>query len=268
MRVAEKAIRKLLKDIDLVVEVLDARAVLSSTNILLHEITKDKPKLIVLNKCDLADPVVTAQWVDFFASQENHFVLTHSKNDRDANRIIQCCRKIVPNRNSYIKPLRIMITGVPNVGKSTLINLLNKKKIAQVADLPGVTRTNQFVYIAQDILLVDTPGLTWHKIDEQDVGSNLSLCNSIGVRAFDAYLLAIYLLDFLKSSEYLPLLQKRYNLSDEQLAESSEDLVLIIGRKRGCLLKDNVIDHQKSSNIIIQDFRMGLLGHISLETCQ
>ncbi len=270
MRVAEKAIRKLLKEIDLVIEVLDARAVVSSTNSLLHAIVKDKPKLIILNKCDLSDPKATEAWVDLLVKQDKKFVLTHSKNDKNPDKIIKLCKSIVPNRNSYIKPLRIMITGVPNVGKSTIINMLNKKNIAKVADLPGVTRANQFIYIAQDILLIDTPGLTWHKIDEQDVGNNLSLCNSIGVRAFDVFLLAIYLVDFLRSNEdfcanYQQLLKVRYRLSDEELMLSAERLIEVIGRKRGCLLKANEVDVNKASSIIVQDFRLGRIGRISLE---
>jgi ribosome biogenesis GTPase A len=270
MRVAEKAIRKLLKEIDLVIEVLDSRAVLSSTNSLLQDIVQDKPKLIILNKCDLSDPKVTDAWVNLLVKQDKKFVLTHSKNDKNPEKIIKVCKSIVPHRNSYIKPLRIMITGVPNVGKSTIINMLNRKNIAKVADLPGVTRANQFIYIAQDILLIDTPGLTWHKIDEQDVGNNLSLCNSIGVRAFDVFLLAIYLVDFLRSNEavcanYQQLLKVRYHLSDEELMLSAERLIEVIGRKRGCLLKANEVDVNKASSIIVQDFRLGRIGRISLE---
>lgn len=272
MRVAEKAIRKLLKEIDLVIEVLDSRAVVSSTNSLLHDIVKDKPKLIILNKCDLSDPKVTDAWVNLLVKQDKKFVLTHSKNDKNPEKIIKMCKNIVPNRNSYIKPLRIMITGVPNVGKSTIINMLNKKNIAKVADLPGVTRANQFIYIAQDILLIDTPGLTWHKIDEQDVGNNLSLCNSIGVRAFDVYLLAIYLVEFLCSHievangvDYQQLFKARYNLSSEELQLSAADLIEIVGRKRGCLMKANEVDINKASSVIVQDFRLGRIGRISLE---
>jgi ribosome biogenesis GTPase A len=274
MRIAEKAIRKLLKEIDLVIEVLDSRAVTSSTNLLLHEIVKDKPKLIILNKCDLSDPQATQSWVEYFTKQQNKFVLTHFKNDKNSDKIIKICKNIVPSRNSYIKPLRIMITGVPNVGKSTIINMLNKKNIAKVADLPGVTRTNQFIYIAQDILLIDTPGLTWHKIDEQDVGNNLSLCNSIGVRAFDVYLLAIYLIEFLcahnnvniQTYNYKQLFQTRYNLSVQELLMPAAELIAIIGRKRGCLLKANEVDVNKASSLIVQDFRLGRIGRISLET--
>lgn len=273
MNIAVKAISKILKEIDLVIEVLDSRAVLSSTNILLRNLIKDKPKLIILNKCDLSDPDITNSWVNFFAQKDNYFVLTRAKHDNNPQSIIKVCKTIVPNRNSYIKPLRIMIAGVPNVGKSTIINMLNKKNIAQVANWPGVTKSNQLVYIDSNLLLIDTPGLTWHKIEQQDVGYNLSLCNSIGIRAFDFYMLALYLLDYLNNNSnpnllnsYQKLLKLRYNLSDSELLMTNYELIEIIGRKRGCLMKANKVDLEKTSSLLVQDFRLAKIGRISLET--
>jgi ribosome biogenesis GTPase A len=266
MNKAKLAIKKLMPDIDVIIELLDARAPFSSCNPLLEYLAQNKKKIRLLNKADLADDKVTEQWINFFQKQDNCTAIRGDKNDlRQKNQIIELCKNLAPKRNSFEKPLRAMIIGIPNVGKSTLINKLINKKSAKTGDIPAVTRSNQCLTIADNFLVYDTPGMTWQKIKYEQIGNNLAICNSIGRRAIDEETLALYLIAYLKHN-YIELLNARYKINMAEMPKSANDMLNLIGKKRGCILSKGTIDRQKTSEVIIQDFRDGRIGRISLES--
>jgi ribosome biogenesis GTPase A len=266
MNKARRAIKDLLPDIDIVIELLDARAPFASMNPLIQDLIKSKRKIRLLNKSDLADKKTTALWLEYFRSQSNTLAITGCMNDKaQRNQIISHCRRMVPERNSFEKPLRVMITGIPNVGKSTLINQLINKKSAKTGDIPAVTKANQCLTITDDFLVYDTPGMMWEKIEHPQTGFNLALCNSIGRNALDVELLAHYLLEYMPQ-HYPEQLITRYKLSDSNLLLKADDLLELIGKKRGAIMSGGIIDIEKTSNLIIQDFRNSKFGNVSLET--
>lgn len=266
MNKAKKAIQDLITDIDIVIELLDARAPFASCNPLLQSMIKHKKKIRLLNKSDLADPLITKNWLDYFQQQTATVAITGTKDNKNQRyNIIKLCRELAPNRNSFEKPLRVMITGIPNVGKSTLINQLVGKKSAKTGDIPAVTKANQRLVLADDFLIYDTPGMMWQKIDYVQIGFHLALCNSIGRNALDEEQMAHFLLNYLKIN-YPANLCARYKLNNISIALLDYELLQLIGRKRGCILSGGIIDVQKTSELIIQDFREGKIGNISLET--
>ena len=273
MNRAKRDIKGLVKDIDVVIELLDARAPFSSCNPLLQSFIKNKKKIRLLNKSDLADTQITKLWIDFFNLEKNTIAITGYKdNTKQRAQLIKLCQSLAPHRDSFEKPLRVMIIGIPNVGKSTLINQLIGKKSAKTGDIPAVTKANQCLVLNDSFLVYDTPGMMWQKIEYPQVGYNLALCNSIGRNACDEELIALYLLNYLKNhAEYALLIIARYRLAIK-LAElkvlTDTELLLSIGKKRGCILPGGVIDIQKTSEIIIQDFRGVKIGRVSLETPQ
>ena len=266
MNKAKRAIQELLSEIDIVIELLDARAPFSSCNPLLQYMIKGKNKIRILNKSDIADSKITASWLEFFSEQENTIALLGDMNDaKQAKRIINLCRDISPNRNSFEKPLRIMITGIPNVGKSTLINQLVGKKIAKTGDIPAVTKANQRIIYDDNTIIYDTPGMMWQKIKYPQIGYHLAICNSIGRNALDEELLTLYLVEYL-SRLYPHELVNRYNLKHIDLNLTPDNLINLIASKRGAIMPGGIVDRQKISEIIITDFRNGRIGLISLET--
>ena len=266
MNKAKLAIKELVSDIDVVIELLDARAPFASCNPLLQSIIKYKKKIRLLNKSDLADNNITDLWLEYFGKQEQTTAITGDMNSQKQRaQIIKLCRNLSPSRNSFEKPLRVMISGIPNVGKSTLINQLIGKKSAKTGDIPAVTRANQCLTLADDFLIYDTPGLTWQKIHYPQIGYHLALCNSIGRNALDEELLALYLINYLKQN-YPLLCGTRYKLSSEQMLLEDDAILDLIWKKLGCILPGGVIDRQRAGEIMIQDFRDGRMGEISLET--
>ncbi len=268
MNRAKKALLELCDEIDVVLELLDARAPLSSCNPLIQNIIRHKRTIRLLNKSDLADPAMNQIWLKYFASASNTTAILGNKEDKSQRaRLIRLCRELAPARGlSFEKPIRVMITGIPNVGKSTLINQLVGKKSAQTGDIPAVTKANQRLYIDDNFVIYDTPGMMWQKIRYPQIGYNLALCNSIGRNALDVEILALYLLEFLIASSHTAALATRYKLTEAQLNLGTDDLFTLIAGKRGCKLAGGGLDRQKASEIIIQDFRGGRLGHISLES--
>ena len=268
MNRAKKDLQELIEEIDIVIELLDARAPFSSCNPLIQNIIRHKRKIRLLNKSDLADSNTTKIWQEYFSTQENTLAILGNKDDKkQRERIIKLCHTMAPARGtSFEKPLRVMITGIPNVGKSTLINMLIGKKSAKTGDVPAVTKANQRLYVNDKFVIFDTPGMMWQKIRYPQIGYNLAICNSIGRNALDEEIIALYLLEFLQASEYLPFLAARYKLKAEHLTLDADALLNILANKRGCIMTGGIIDRQKISEIIIQDFRDGRIGQVSLET--
>jgi len=269
MNKARKALQELISEIDVVIEVLDARAPFSSCNPLLQHIIKNKKIIKLLNKSDLADPERNKEWVEYFRKNNPNQVAILGCKDNGAQKakIIKQCHELAPNRNSYEKPLRVMITGIPNVGKSTLINQLIGKKSAKTGDVPAVTKANQCLIVNDSFLIYDTPGMMWQRIAYPQIGYNLAVCNSIGRNAIDEESISLYLIDYLQ--QYYPMfLHNRFKLKPQDLQLKSDELFLAIAKKRGCILQGGIIDKQKAAEIIIQEFRDGKIGAISLETPQ
>ena len=237
MHKAKKAIIERLKSVDMVIEVLDARMPASSENPLLGKLSSDKPKLKILNKQDLADPERTALWLAEFQSR--------------------------PNTN---KPLRVMICGIPNVGKSTLINGMLGKKSAKTGNEPGITKAEQRLFLADDFWLYDTPGMLWPKIIVEEGGYNLAAGGAVGRNALDEETVALELIDYLRR-HYLPQLQERYQADKNESSHwRDEQWLEWIGRRRGALLGGGRINYQKAAENTLTDFRDGHIGRITLET--
>lgn len=267
MNKAKKVIAERIKSVDMVIEVLDARLPASSANPLLAKLSGNKPKLKILNKQDLADPERTELWLADYRSQPNTNVLALDASEKQAtNRIIAASRALVPNRHGLDRPLRVLICGIPNVGKSTLINGMLGKRSAKTGNEPGITKAEQRLILADDFWLYDTPGMLWPKIIVEEAGYNLAASGAVGRNALDEEVVALELLDYLRR-HYLPLLQQRYQAD---LSESSHWLddhwLEWVGKKRGALLSGGRIDYQKAAERLLTDFRDGLIGRITLET--
>jgi ribosome biogenesis GTPase A len=265
MHLTKKTIEERIKAIDVVIEMLDARLPGSSANPLLAELTSGRPSLKILNKQDLADPERTAQWLAHY----NHLsgtraIALDSSAAAAAQRLIASCHELAPRRGGMAKPMRVLICGIPNVGKSTLINSLVGKRAAKAADEAGVTKAEQRISLADDFYLYDTPGMLWSRIIVAKSGYNLAASGAIGRNAFEDEEVALELLDYIKQP-YAPLLQARYKLA-EVAGLSDEELLAEIGRKRGALQSGGRINLQKAAELVINDFRTGTLGRITLET--
>ncbi|RZI82351.1 MAG: ribosome biogenesis GTPase YlqF [Rubrivivax sp.] len=265
MHLTKKAISERIKEIDVVIELLDARLPGSSANPLLAQLTGHKPKLKLLNKQDLADPARTDQWLAHYNSQEATRALgLDASVTAPAQRLIQACRDLAPLRGGMAKPLRVLICGIPNVGKSTLINTLTGKKATKTGDEAGITKMEQRIALATDFYLFDTPGMLWPKIIVDKSGYNLAASGAVGRNAYDEEEVALELLNYLRQ-HYAPLIEARYKLADTT-ALQDEELLLEIGRKRGAVMSGGRINLQKAGELVLTDFRAANLGRITLET--
>ncbi len=264
MKKARAQILEVLPTIDLVIEVLDARLPASSANPLLEKLRGNKPCIKVLNKKDLADPVVTKAWVSFFDKQQGvKAIPLEAKDRRDAGLLPKLCRKMLPNRgNKGQKPLRVMIVGIPNVGKSTLINTLAGKKMARVGDKPAITTCPQKIDLHNGIMLSDTPGLLWPVMDDQTGACRLAASGAIGDNAFDTTEISLATVDYM-ISKYPALVLQRYKLP--QLGESATEILQEIGRRRGCLVSGGDVDLHRAAELFLRELRAGKLGRVSLE---
>lgn len=265
MHLTRKAIAERIKDIDVVIELLDARLPGSSANPMLAELTKGKPALKVLNKQDLADPARTALWLEHYNAMPGvRAIPLDASNTAPAKALVTACHELAPNRRGLAKPMRVLICGIPNVGKSTLINTLKGKRAAKTGDEAGVTKTEQRITIADDFYLYDTPGVLWPKIIVAKSGYNLAASGAVGRNAFDEEEVALELLDYLRQ-HYAPLLEARYKISGAA-AMTDEQLLDAVGRKRGALQSGAKVNMQKAAEIAIMDFRSNSLGRVTLET--
>jgi len=265
MHATRKAIAERLPDIDVVIELLDARLPGSSANPLLAELTAGKPALKVLNKQDLADPDITPLWLAHYQAQATTQALAlDAAATTPARQLLTACRALAPLRGGMVKPLRVLICGIPNVGKSTLINTLMGQKSAKTGDEPGITKTEQRLMLASDATLFDTPGMLWPRITVEESGWHLAASGGIGRNAYDEQEVALALLASVRQ-RYGLRLQERYKLSDIS-ALSDEALLAEVGRKRGGLRPGGVVDMHKAAEVTLNDFRSGAWGRITLET--
>ncbi|MBS1190298.1 MAG: ylqF [Rhodocyclaceae bacterium] len=268
MTSARKKAAETMAQADVVVEVLDARLPEASSNPMIHELRafRQRPCLKLLNKSDLADPAATQAWLDFFNRQPGvKAVAISCKKAGEVARIPSLCQALAPHRNDNIKPLRLMIMGIPNVGKSTLMNALVKKKVAAVGDEPAVTKSQQRIDLGPRLTIYDTPGMLWPKIAHPNDGLMLAASHAVGVNAYHELEVATFLAGLLLE-RYPALLTARYGFP-----VADRDAVGVIegvARKRGCLVKGGggEFDLEKASLLLLTDYRSGALGRISLET--
>lgn len=252
---------------DLVIEVLDARLPQASSNPIIHElrIHRQRPCLKILNKADLADPAATKAWIEYFNSQKNtHAIAICCKTPSDVTRVPAVCQKIAPHRNDVTKPLRMMIMGVPNVGKSTLMNALLKKRVANVGDEPAVTKTQQRLLLGKNMVLVDTPGMLWPKIAMPSDGLMLAASHAVGTNAIFEDEVAIYLAELLL--EFYPALVNARFKTDDIETRDGVGLIEHIAKKRGYRMKGGALDFDKACHTLLLDYRSGAIGRVSLET--
>jgi len=266
MNAARKKAAESMEKTDMVIEVLDARLPQASANPMIEQLRKhrQRPCLKILNKADLADPAATKAWLEYYSKQKDvHAVALSCKKPADVAKIPNLCLKIAPHRGTALKPLRMMIMGIPNVGKSTLMNALLKKRVAAVGDEPAVTKTQQRLYLGNNMVLVDTPGMMWPKIEHPSDGLMLAASHAIGTNAVIEEEVATFLADQLLL-HYPALLTARYGFATEGIDGVS--VVEGVAKKRAFRLKGGEPDVEKAAHTLLQDYRSGALGRISLET--
>ncbi len=267
MHLTRKAIGERIKDIDVVIEMLDARLPGSSANPMLAELIQGKPALKVLSKQDLADPARTALWLAHYNAMPGVRALgLDTSMTSPAKALIDACQQLAPSRGGMTKPMRVLMCGIPNVGKSTLINTLKGKRAAKTGDEAGVTKLEQRITLADDFYVYDTPGVLWPRIIVAQSGYNLAASGAIGVNAFDEEEVALELLNYL-IPHYPQALQARYKANDVP-SHSDEQLLEAIGRQRGAVQSGGRVNTAKAADIVIHDFRSGALGRLTLETPQ
>ena len=268
MNAARKKAAEAMEKTDMVVEVIDARLPEASCNPMIADLRnqRQRPCLKILNKSDLADPGATKAWLDYYNAQKGvHAVALSCKKPADVAKVPGLCMKIAPHRGTALKPLRMMIMGIPNVGKSTLMNALLKKRVAKVGDEPAVTKTQQRLYLGNNMVLTDTPGMLWPKIAHPSDGLMLAASHAIGTNAVIEEEVATFLADLLLA-RYADLLSARYGFATAGIDGVS--VVEGIAARRGFRLKGGDMDLEKAAHVLLQDYRSGALGRISLETPQ
>jgi ribosome biogenesis GTPase A len=266
MTSAKKKATETMERIDVVIEVLDARVPEAGSNPMIREMRefRQRPCLKILNKADLADPAATKAWLDHFNSHKNvKAVALSCKKPGEAAKIPKLCLPLAPHRGTVLKPLRIMVMGIPNVGKSTFINALLKRRTAAVGDEPAITKNLQHFDLSDSMQLIDTPGMMWPKIEHESDGMMLAASNLIGRNAYDEGEVASFLGDLLLA-RYPSLLLARYKFALQDM--DGYALIEAIARQRGYRIRGKEFDLEKAAMTLLQDYRTGALGRISLET--
>lgn len=267
MHVARKQVAETMAKVDVVIEIVDARLPWSSSNPMIEHmrLARQRPALKILNKSDLADPRLSAIWLDWFKSQPGVDAMLLGDENKAAGvaKLSTLCSKLAPHRSGEVKPLRALILGIPNVGKSTLMNHLARRRIANVADTPGVTKSQQRIELQNGMILYDTPGLMWPKVHDENSGYRLAMAGSIGTNAYDQIDVAWFAIDTLRQ-RYPQALLERYGL--KEYVGETEDVFAAIAKRRGAVLSGGRIDEQKAAEMILTEFRGGALGRITLET--
>lgn len=272
MTKTRRKIQASLKLVDAVAEIIDARIPVSSRNPELHKIIENKPRIILMNKCDMADPSQTARWVSYYQKQGVPAIPVDCKSGRGLNQFIPKVRELLKDRivqweqkGMVNRTIRVMIVGIPNVGKSSFINRMAKQNRAKVEDRPGVTRGNQWFTIGKAFDLLDTPGVLWPKFDDPNVGEKLAFTGAVKDQIVDTERLASRLLEVLRD-EYSPMLVTRYKLEQYDLEPlNGYELLELVGRRRGMLVSGGKIDTERASIMVLDEFRGAKLGKITLE---
>lgn len=271
---AQNEIKNSLKLIDIVVEVLDARIPISSRNNLINELVKDKKRIILLNKSDLADKIELEKWKKYFEGNGNSCILTNANKSENIINIVNEIRnqgkaiydEKYKNKSIAIKPIyRVLIVGIPNVGKSTIINKIANRNVVIASNKPGVTKKNQWIRVGDDIELLDTPGLLMPRLDENDAGLKLALTGNIKPEILDNEELACNGIKILLEQGYSNLLKLQYKLDDSDFDMEYYDILEKIGRKRGCLISGGNVNMSRAANIFLDDIKNGKIGLLSLE---
>lgn len=268
MKKTRELIAENLKMVDIVIEVIDARIPVSSRNPIIDELVKNKRRLIVLNKSDLSDPAANEAWAEHFKKQGNLVLSMNCMTGSGVGQLYKLLSRLQDEKNEgqlRKKSLRMMIVGVPNVGKSSLINRMTGKKSAKTGDRPGVTKGKQWLGLENGMQLLDTPGILWPKFEDPQVGLNLAFCGSIKDEILDTASLALELIKVLQR-DYPQLLRERYKL--DELDEDALVNMEAIAAKRGFILPGKRIDYERCARTLLDEFRGGKIGNITLEKVQ
>lgn len=275
MTKTKRQIQSSLKLVDAVAEIIDARIPVSSRNPDLAKLVQNKPRVILLNKCDMANQTATKMWIDYFKKQNLVAIPVDCKSGRGLDKFAPAVNTVMSHKIARLKEkgmvnptIRIMIVGIPNVGKSSFINKMVKKNRAKVEDRPGVTRGNQWYTIAKNLEMLDTPGVLWPKFDDKTVGEHLAFTGAVKDQILDIELLAVRLLDFIKELKPADFIT-RFKLENEDIENiDSYELLKIIGKKRGMLVSGGEIDTERASIMLLDEFRSAKLGRITVEMPQ
>ena len=272
MTKTKRQIQASLKLVDAVAEIIDSRIPVSSRNPDINKIIQNKPRVILLNKCDMANQTATKTWIDFYKKQGITAIAVDCKSGRGLNRFPQAVNEVMSEKINRLKAkgmknptIRIMIVGIPNVGKSSFINRISKQTRAKVEDRPGVTRGNQWFTISKNLEMLDTPGVLWPKFDDKIVGEHLAFTGAVKDQVIDIELLAVRLLDFLKQLKPAEFIA-RFKLEDEAWdTMDSYDLLHLIGKKRGMLMSGGAVNTERAAIMLLDEFRAAKLGRITVE---
>ena len=272
MTKTKRQIQTSLKLVDAVAEIIDARIPVSSRNPDLDSIIQNKPRVVLMNKCDMADPSSTQKWINYFKNNGIVAIPIDCKTGRGINKFVSSVNEVLKEKIEKQKAkgllnltVRVMIVGIPNVGKSTFINRISKNRKAKAEDKPGVTRGNQWFTINKGFEVLDTPGVLWPKFEDKIVGERLAFTGAVKDQIMDTELLAMRLLDFLKV-EKNPIFVERFKLQNEPIEDiESYELLELIGRKRGMLISGGEIDTERAAIMLLDEYRSAKLGKYTFE---
>lgn len=272
MTKTKRQIQVSLKLVDAVAEIIDARIPVSSRNPDLDSIIQNKPRVVLMNKCDMADPSSTQKWINYFKNNGIVAIPIDCKTGRGINKFVSSVNEVLKEKiekqkaKGLLNPtVRVMIVGIPNVGKSTFINRISKNRKAKAEDKPGVTRGNQWFTINNGFEVLDTPGVLWPKFEDKIVGERLAFTGAVKDQIMDTELLAMRLLDFLKV-EKNPIFVERFKLQNEPIEDiESYELLELIGRKRGMLISGGEIDTERAAIMLLDEYRSAKLGKYTFE---
>ena len=272
MTKTKRQIQASLKLVDAAAEIIDARIPVSSRNPELNNLIQNKPRVILLNKCDMANQTATKMWIDYYKKQGITALAVDCKSGRGLNKFPQAVNEVMKEKINRLQAkgmknptMRIMIVGIPNVGKSSFINRISRQNRAKVEDRPGVTRGNQWFTISKNLEMLDTPGVLWPKFDDQTVGEHLAFTGAVKDQVMDIELLAVRLLDFLKKLKPQEFIT-RFKLETEDIEQmDSYELLRLIGKKRGMLVSGGEINTERAAVMLLDEFRAAKLGRITVE---
>lgn len=273
MAKAKREITEILPLVDIVLELRDARIPSSSKNPMIDDILKNKPRLILLNKATLADNKKTQNWISYLTNDNTYALDIDSISGYNMKQIQPFIKEILKDKLQSLakkglvnKNIRALVVGIPNVGKSTFINYMAKKKVAKTGDKPGVTKNQTWLKISDSLQFLDTPGILWPKFESQDVGIKLSICGSIKDEIVDLHLVTLYALRIIEE-KYPQFLMERYNLPDVDLTDDLDGMKVatLIAKKRGCLLKGGEYDYERVFTLVINDIRSTRIGRMTFE---